>query len=67
MIAVLRLGQRGGQYARKLMDAGVTVTAARYLGTIDAFMSLNPLKDTPMARAAAVQTYSVLRDAFARP
>jgi acetyl esterase/lipase len=57
----------GEAYARKLMDAGVTVTAARYLGTIHAFMSLNPLKDTPMARAAAVQTCGVLREAFARP
>jgi hypothetical protein len=43
------------------------VTAVRYLGTIHAFMSLNPLMDTPVARAAAVQTYDVLRDAFARP
>jgi acetyl esterase len=57
----------GEAYARKLMDAGVTVTAVRYLGTIHAFMSLNPLMDTPVARAAAVQTYDVLRDAFARP
>jgi acetyl esterase len=57
----------GEAYARKLMAAGVPVTAARYLGTIHAFTSLNPLKDTPMARAAAVQTYGVLREAFARP
>jgi acetyl esterase/lipase len=57
----------GEAYGRKLMDAGVMVTATRYVGTIHAFMSLNPLKDTPMARAAAVQTHSVLRAAFARP
>jgi acetyl esterase len=55
----------GEAYARKLIDAGVAVTATRYLGTI--FMSLNPLKDTPMARAAAFQTYGALKEAFVRP
>jgi acetyl esterase len=35
----------GEAYARKLMAAGVAVTATRYLGTIHAFMSLNPLKE----------------------
>jgi len=57
----------GEAYARRLMEAGVAVTATRYLGTIHAFMSLNPLKDTPMARAAALQTYGALREAFGRP
>jgi acetyl esterase len=56
----------GEAYARKLMDAGVALIAVRYLGAIHAFMSLNPLKDTPMARAATIQTCGVLRGAFAR-
>ena len=56
----------GEAYARKLMDAGVAVIAVRYLGAIHAFMSLNPLKDTPMARAATIQTCGALRGAFAR-
>lgn len=57
----------GEAYARRLMDAGAAITATRYLGTIHAFMSLNPLKDTPMARGAALQTYGALREVFANP
>ena len=33
----------GEAYARKWMTAGVPVAATRYLGTIHAFMLLNPL------------------------
>jgi acetyl esterase len=53
-------------YARKLVDAGVTVTATRYLGTIHDFVMLNALADTPASKAATEQAMEFLRNAFAR-
>lgn len=46
------LRDEGEAYALKLMQAGVEVTAVRYLGTIHDFVMLNPLKNTPAARSA---------------
>jgi acetyl esterase len=54
----------GEAYARRLMSAGVRVTATRYLGTIHAFTVLNPLAHTPAARAAVAQVNQALRDAL---
>jgi len=46
------LRDEGEAYARKLMDAGVDVTAIRMLGTIHDFVMLNELADTPAAKTA---------------
>lgn len=54
----------GEAYARKLADAGVPVTAARYGGTIHDFMMLNALAETPAASAAIAQASHLLRGAL---
>ena len=56
----------GEAYALKLMQAGVQVTATRYLGTIHDFVMLNALTHTPAARAAIAQANDALRKAFSR-
>jgi acetyl esterase len=56
----------GEAYASKLREAGVQVTAVRYLGTIHDFILLDALRDTGAARAAIAQTANTLRAAFAR-
>jgi acetyl esterase len=53
---------QGEHYARKLMQAGVEVTATRYLGTIHDFVGLNVLAETAPSRAALTQACSALRD-----
>jgi acetyl esterase len=53
---------QGEDYARKLMQAGVEVTATRYLGTIHDFICLNDLAETAPSRAALTQACSALRD-----
>jgi acetyl esterase len=58
------LRDEGEQYARKLAEAGVRVTAVRYNGTIHDFMMLNPLAKTPAVRGAIGQTIGYLRHAF---
>ncbi|MFF5497431.1 alpha/beta hydrolase [Streptomyces aquilus] len=50
------------QYARRLRRAGVEVTAARYLGTVHDFVSLNALRDSPSTRAAVRQGAAFLRE-----
>jgi acetyl esterase len=60
------LRDEGEAYARRLGEAGVTVTAVRYLGTIHAFTVLNALAETPAARGAIAQAIGVLRNVFAR-
>jgi len=46
------LRDEGEAYARKLMEAGVDVTAVRFLATHHDFVMLNALADTPAAKAA---------------
>jgi acetyl esterase len=58
------LRDEGEAYAHKLMQANVTVTAIRYLGTIHDFMMLNALSDTTAARAAITQAAHALEEAF---
>jgi acetyl esterase len=59
------LRDEGEAYARKLIGAGVPVTATRYLGTIHDFVMLNALADTPAARGAVEQATGFLRKGFA--
>jgi acetyl esterase len=51
-------------YAHKLIDAGVTVTAIRALGTIHGFVTLNALANTSAAKAAVALANENLRNAF---
>ncbi|HEY4211673.1 MAG TPA: alpha/beta hydrolase [Steroidobacteraceae bacterium] len=53
-------------YAGLLRDAGVDVTAVRYLGTIHDFMLVDVLRHTNAARAAVTQAIAVFRSAFER-
>lgn len=46
------LRDEGEAYAHKLIQAGVPVTAVRFLGTFHDFVMLDALKDTPAARGA---------------
>jgi acetyl esterase len=46
------LRDEGEAYAKKLMQAGADVVAMRMLGTIHDFVMLDPLKNTPEAKAA---------------
>ena len=56
----------GETYAKKLMQAGVPVTATRYLGTIHDFLVIDDLAETPSARAALLQACSAMREEFLR-
>ncbi|MEW6603192.1 MAG: alpha/beta hydrolase [Thermoproteota archaeon] len=55
------LRDEGEAYAHKLMQAGVPVTATRYLGTIHDFVMLNPISDTPDVRGAIDQASEMLK------
>jgi acetyl esterase len=46
------------------MNAGVEVTATRYLGTVHDFVMLNALADTPAAKAAVAQANEKLHAAL---
>jgi acetyl esterase len=52
------LRDEGEAYAHKMQNAGVNVTAVRYLGTVHDFLMLNSLQDTP----AAVNARSLIID-----
>lgn len=58
------LRDEGEQYAQKLIDAGVKVTAVRYNSNIHDFMLLNPIADAAPTRAAIDQTIAVLKDFY---
>jgi acetyl esterase len=60
------LRDEGEAYARKLAEAGVSVTQVRYAGTVHDFLLLNPITDTPAPRAAVTQVASYLHAALAR-
>ena len=60
------LRDEGEAYARKLIEAGVHVTAMRYLGITHDFVMLNAVTDTPAARGAIAQACDALRQAFVR-
>ncbi|WP_156753252.1 alpha/beta hydrolase [Actinokineospora pegani] len=54
----------GEQYARRLLAAGVPVTATRYLGTTHDFVSLRALRDIPATKAAVAQGAAFLAEAL---
>ncbi|SPB15107.1 alpha/beta hydrolase [Caballeronia novacaledonica] len=58
------LRDEGEAYARKLTQAGVPVTSARYNGTIHDFVMLNALAETPATRAAIAQANATLKAAL---
>ncbi|MGK6325212.1 alpha/beta hydrolase [Sphingomonas sp. DT-51] len=55
------LRDEGEEYARKLMAAGVDVTAVRYDGTIHDFVALNALRNVPSTVAALDQISAGIR------
>jgi len=55
------LRDEGEAYARKLKDAGVTVAAVRYNGTIHDFVLLNAIRKVPSTEAAIGQIIDGLR------
>jgi acetyl esterase len=59
------LRDEGEAYAHKLIQAGVNVTAVRYLGTIHDFVMLNALAGTPAACSAIGLVNDNLRNIFA--
>jgi acetyl esterase len=58
------LRDEGEAYAVRLTQAGVKVTAVRYLGTIHDFVMLNAIGQTPAARGAIHQAIHALREAL---
>jgi acetyl esterase len=59
------LRDEGEAYADKMMQAGVSVTAVRYLGAIHDFVMLNAISDTTAARSAIRLANTNLRNALA--
>lgn len=59
------LRDEGEAYARKLIEAGVNVTATRYLGITHDFVMLNAITNTPAARGAIAQANEMLRRVLA--
>lgn len=58
------LRDEGEAFGHKLSQAGVTVTAVRYLGTIHDFVMLNAITNTPAPRAAIKQATETLKSVF---
>jgi acetyl esterase len=58
------LRDEGEAYAHRLLEAGVSVTAARYLGAIHDFVLLNPIAQSLPTRAAIAQATAALRAAL---
>lgn len=59
------LRDEGEAYARRLAEAGVRVTAVRYLSTIHDFLLLNPIAGTTPTRAAVDQIVATVRPVIA--
>jgi acetyl esterase len=60
------LRDEGEAYAHKLIEAGVTVTATRYLAIHHDFVMLNVVSETPAARGAITLANEALRKALAK-
>jgi acetyl esterase/lipase len=60
------LRDEGEAYARKLKEAGVSVDAVRYNGTIHDFVALNALRQVPSTEAALKQINAGLRQYLER-
>lgn len=58
------LRDEGEAYARKLKEAGVSVIATRYNGTIHDFVTLNGVQDDPASKAAILQACDAIRSAL---
>jgi acetyl esterase/lipase len=58
------LRDEGEDYARKLMDAGVSVAATRYDGMIHDFVLLNAIHNTAEVQAALRQSSAAIREAL---
>jgi acetyl esterase len=58
------LRDEGEAYAHRLLEAGVPVTAVRYLGAIHDFVLLNPIAQSLPTRAAIAQATAALRAAL---
>jgi acetyl esterase len=58
------LRDEGEAYAHKLNEAGVRVTAVRFLGTIHDFVLLNAITETPAPRSAIALATDNLQKAF---
>jgi acetyl esterase len=58
------LRDEGEAYAHKLMEAGVEVTAVRYLGIIHDFVMLNALSETAQAKSAIALANGTLQKVF---
>ena len=58
------LRDEGEAYGRKLMDAGVAVTATRYDGMIHDFVLLNAIRELPEVKAALNQASDGIRNAL---
>ena len=61
------LRDEGEAYADKMMQAGVSVTAVRFLGAIHDFVMLNPISNTTEARGAIRLANATLREVLASP
>lgn len=54
----------GEAYARKLNEAGVSVTLTRYSGLIHDYGLLNPLAEVPAVKTALLQAAAVIKNAL---